>query len=175
VIQTPRLHLVPFELDHAVALAGGRLELGALLGVAIPDGWPHFPEAYSVEAFSTPEDGASARVWGTYLFLLNDRCSLVGSGGYKGKPVDGVVEVGYEVAPNFQNRGLATEATRSMVGHAFSYPQVELVQAHTLGEVNASTKVLNKVGMTFVEAISDPDHGVVWQWQISRSESPVPA
>ena len=113
--------------------------------------------------------------WGTYLFLLRDRSWLVGSGGYKGEPVDGVVEVGYEIAPQFQNQGLATEATRAMIAHAFSHGDVKWVQAHTLGVPNASTKVLENVGMVFVEALDDPDEGVIWKWRIDRSDPRVRA
>lgn len=85
--------------------------------------------------------------------------------------MDGRVEVGYEIAPGFRNQGFATEATRAMVAHAFSQPDVEFVLAHTLPEHNASTKVLEKVGMTLVEAVNDPDDGVVWRWALSRSDS----
>lgn len=171
MIETRRLHLIPFEIDQVVALGRGRQELGVLLGVDIPDGWPQFPEAYSVENVSTAvtqERDSSLRIWGTYLFVLSDRSWLVGSGGYKGRPVGGVVEIGYEMAPDFQNQGFATEATRALIDHAFSHSEIECVIAHTLPERNASTTVLEKVGMALVEAVIDPDEGVVWQWRLSK-------
>lgn len=172
MIDTPRLHLTRFHIEHAVALQRGRSELAAILGVAIPEGWPHFPEAYAVDHVVTTGGGpdAASDTWGTYLFVLRDRTWLVGSGGYKGRPTDGVVEVGYEVAPKFRGRGLATEATRGMVGHAFSHPAVEFVQAHTLGVRNPSTRVLEKLGMELVEEIVDDEEGTVWWWGVSRSE-----
>jgi [ribosomal protein S5]-alanine N-acetyltransferase len=172
VIETRRLRLIPLELEHVVALERGRNELAALLGAAVPGGWPHFPEAYTVEFFSKASDGGSkARVWGTYLFLLRDRPSLVGSGGFKGKPKNGLVEIGYEVAPAFQNKGFATEAARAMVAHAFSYPEVEFVFAHTLAKDNASTTVLKKAGMAFIETVEDPKEGLVWRWRIAKPAS----
>jgi len=87
-----------------------------MLRVAVPEGWSQFPEAYAVDQFrgSVDEDPPST-FWGSYLFLLKDRSALVGSGGYKGEPSDGIVEVGYEIAPGYQNRGFATEATRGMI------------------------------------------------------------
>jgi ribosomal-protein-alanine N-acetyltransferase len=174
MIETERLHLIPFEADHADALERGPSELGALLGVAIPDAWPQFPEAYAVQAGTirdVAEVDRNSQIWGTYLFLLEDRSSLVGSGGYKGKPSDGVVEIGYEIAPGFRNRGLATEATQAMIDHAFAYAEVDAVVAHTLPEFNASTRVLEKSGMVFVDTVTDPDAGTVWQWRVARSSS----
>jgi len=40
------------------------------------------------------------------------------------------------------------------------------VIAHTLPETNASTRVLEKVGMNFVGEVIDPDDGRVWRWQM---------
>lgn len=154
-----------------VALGRGRQELGVFLGADIPDGWPQFPEAYSVENLSTAETqegDLSLRIWGTYLFLLSDRSWLVGSGGYKGRPVGGVVEIGYEVAPDFRNQGFATEATKALIDHAFSHAEIGWVVAHTLPVRNAPTRVLEKVGMALVETVTDPDEGVVWRWGLSK-------
>jgi [ribosomal protein S5]-alanine N-acetyltransferase len=169
VIETPRLLLIPLELKHVQALERDPQQLAALLGLTIPDGWPHFPEAYSVKHYSKIKDEPNAGGWGTYLFLSRDRSSLVGSGGYKGRPANGLVEIGYEVAPVFQNQGFATEAAQAMVAHAFSYPEVEFVLAHTLSQSNASTKVLEKAGMAFIGTVADPKEGTVWRWRIARS------
>jgi RimJ/RimL family protein N-acetyltransferase len=168
VIETRRLRLIPLELEHVVALEGGTDGLAALLGTAIPQGWPHFPEAYSRQFFSRTDGDPDPRVWGSYLFLLRDGSSLVGSGGFKGKPREGLVEIGYEVAPPFQNQGFATEAARAMVAFAFSYPEVEFVFAHTLSKDNASTTVLKKAGMSFIETVEDPKEGIVWRWQVAK-------
>ena len=176
MIETPRLHLIPFEVEHAAALQSGSSKLGSLLGVSVAEGWPHFPEAYAVERLRTEADRDPASgVGGTYLFLSKDHPWLVGSGGYKGEPSRGIVEVGYEIAPDFQNRGLATEATRAMADHAFSHSTVQFVQAHTLPEPNASTRVLEKVGMALVEKVEDPGEGVVWRWVVARADWPAPA
>lgn len=177
MIKTERLHLIRFKIEHAVALEQGRPELGAVLRVEIPDGWPQFPEAYSVKSVTTTDASDAeqdSRIGGTYLFLLNDRSWLVGSGGYKGEPVSGVAEIGYEIARNFQNKGLATEATRAMIDHAFGSSDVDAVIAHTLAEYNASTRVLEKVGMTLVEPVNDPEQGTVWRWRVARTSGEPP-
>ena len=47
-----------------------------------------------------------------HLMELRDRLiySLIGLGGFKGAPDHGQVEIGYEIAPGYRLRGLATEA-----------------------------------------------------------------
>ena len=50
----------------------------------------------------------------------------MGSGGFKGNPLGGGVEIGYEIARVFRNRGLATEAVEGMISLAFSFPEIEI-------------------------------------------------
>ncbi|MGH2694346.1 MAG: GNAT family N-acetyltransferase [Actinomycetota bacterium] len=173
MMETQRLRLVPFGLAHAAALERGPSELAAFLGVDVPEGWPRFPEAYTTENFQGPnlarDNDMSSTPWGSYLFLHRLRPLLVGSGGFKGEPVDGEVEFGYEIAPEFENQGFATEAAKAMIAEAFSHPAVEFVLAHTLPERNASTVVLEKAGLDFVGSIDDPDDGTVWRWRLSRT------
>ncbi|WP_461052486.1 GNAT family N-acetyltransferase [Spirosoma arcticum] len=69
----------------------------------------------------------------------------------------------------YRNQGLATEAANGLINRAFEHPDVNIVQAHTLAEENASVGVLKKCGMAFVQAIEDPDDGAIWQWQLPRS------
>ena len=95
--------------------------------------------------------------------------ALVGSGGFKGGPdPDGVVEIGYEIASEYWNRGFGTQAARGMVDMAFSHAEVQAVMAHTLAEKNASNRILEKLGMQFVTEIVDPNDGPIWRWQVSR-------
>ena len=95
---------------------------------------PHALEA----ARSTDED-----VWGSHLIFDDDL--LVGFGGFKGPPRDGIVEIGYAVSPSRQGRGVATAATRLLIQQARS-AGVETVVAHTLAEFNPSTTVLQRCG-----------------------------
>ncbi len=82
----------------------------------------------------------------------------------------GTIEIGYEIAAEYWNRGLATEAAQGMVDYAFSHEEVRAVIAHTLAQRNASNRVLQKVGMKFIAEVDDPEEGKIWRWQISRDE-----
>jgi RimJ/RimL family protein N-acetyltransferase len=109
--------------------------------------------------------------WWTYLFVHNPDQKLIGLGGFKG-PVneEGMVELGYAIAPAYRRRGLAIEATRGMIKYAFQHPGIRRVDAHTLPEKNASTGVLEKSGMKFIGPVNDPDDGEVWHWSLSRDD-----
>jgi ribosomal-protein-alanine N-acetyltransferase len=170
MIETANLRLVPCEMAHFEAYLRDRQELGNLLGVKIPDGWPHFPEALPMGYKWLKRDPALLGWW-TYLFIHRAEQMLIGSGGFKGRANEnGMVEIGYEIAPSYRERGFATEAARGMVDYAFSHAHVRVVDAHTLPEKNASGSVLSKVGMRWMGVVHHPEDGEIWHWRLSREE-----
>jgi RimJ/RimL family protein N-acetyltransferase len=148
------------------AVAGDESLSGALGGVAIAEGWAVFDEAVRALRDQLADDPDSTR-WGTRLFLLDDPPTLVGWGGFKGPPADGVVEVGYSIAPAFRGRGLATDATCALLAEAFDDREVAAVIAHTLPEHNASTRVLEKTGFT-LDGDALEGEQPVWRWITHR-------
>ncbi|MBV6417846.1 MAG: hypothetical protein CMLOHMNK_02622 [Steroidobacteraceae bacterium] len=170
---TADLELLALLPAHKEAFHRGREHLAALLAVAIPDGWPQFPEAFDLPAPSgipALPDLTNAE-WPAYLFIWRGGSTLVGSGGFAGPPdTGGVVEIGYEIAPTLRNRGLATRAAETMLKSAFRHPQVRAVVAHTLAEENASNAVLRKVGMVFVGELPNTEVGKVWRWELRRQD-----
>src|SRR5262245_10744297 len=108
MIETKHLRLIVCLRSHLEALERGRDELGRLLGLTIPDGWPHFPEAYTPDRLQSLTPGQDGGEWGTYFFTHRAEQALVGSGGFAGGPnARGEIEIGYEIAPAYQGRGLA--------------------------------------------------------------------
>jgi RimJ/RimL family protein N-acetyltransferase len=92
--------------------------------------------------------------------------AVIGNCGFKGPPSpDGVVEIAYGVAPDYQGKGYATEAAQALVTYALNISTVSVVRAHTLPEPNASTRVLTKCGFRRVGEVMDPDDGLVWRWE----------
>jgi [ribosomal protein S5]-alanine N-acetyltransferase len=163
MIQTPNLQLLPVERIHVEALLRSKSELAALLQVRVPDGWPHFPD--SLSALESHACNLLEADWPGYFFLHPKDRVLVGSGVFKGPPDNsGTVEIGYEIASEYWNRGLATEAAQGMIDYAFSHEEVRAVIAHTLAQRNASNRVLQKVGMQFIAEADDPEEGKVWRW-----------
>jgi len=165
---TPHLKLVEGNLELLTAAVAGAKALEAILGVAVAEGWAGFPEALPIlRAQYAANPGEHP--WGSLFFVDPEARALVGFGGFKGPPsADAVVEIGYAIAPAFQGRGLATEAVAQMVQRAFAEPSVAAVDAHTLGEPNPSTRVLEKAGFRKIGEGRDPEVGAVWHWRRTR-------
>jgi len=163
-----RLLLVNATLELLDAAVEDATRLGELLGASLADDWAGFPQVLPRLRELHAENPHTS--WGTVLFLLATPRTLVGMGGYKGEPsLEGLVEIGYAVAPAFRGRGLATEAARALVARAFADPRVQAVTAHTLAEKNPSTGVLEKAGFRRVGEQHDPDVGALWRWQLDRA------
>lgn len=158
---TERLRLVPLTEAHRKAFQQSRGAFATLLGVSLPQGWPEFPEAFG------PGFPQSSAPWSPYLFLLRRDPVLIGNGGYVGAPDgEGVVEIGYEIGPEHQNAGFATEAAGAMVATAFA-AGARAVIAHSLAETNASNTVMQKLGMRFDGELKQ-EGMKIWRWRIDR-------
>jgi RimJ/RimL family protein N-acetyltransferase len=88
----------------------------------------------------------------------------IGGCGFKGPPADGVVEIAYNIDPEHQGNGYATEAADALTNFAFAQ-NVRTVRAHTLPETNASSRVLTKCGFRQAGPVFDPEDGSVWRWE----------
>jgi RimJ/RimL family protein N-acetyltransferase len=150
------------------AAVEGRDALGALLRVSIAEGWEGFPEALPVLRASY-EGSAEPRQWGSLFFIKTDVRTLVGLGGFKGPPsAEGVVEIGYAIAPAFRGQGLATDAVAQMIQRALADGTVRAVDAHTLGCDNPSTRVLQRSAFRKIAELNDPAEGPIWHWRLER-------
>jgi RimJ/RimL family protein N-acetyltransferase len=180
-IRTSRLDLV------AATPAALRIELespellGPHLGARVPKGWP--PELYDESAvrytlqrlLDRPEEAN----WGFHYFLLREDAHepadrvLVGCGGFKGAPwEDGTVEVGYAVVEQFRRRGIASEAVRGLVAHAFNDERVRRVIAETYPYLTPSIGVLQKCGFAFIGSGSEP--GIIryeLRWETTHEQA----
>ena len=176
MIETVNLKLIPCELEHFEAILKDQKLLEQMLGVTVFDDWFDFPGVAGIEAIQYSYQYLKANPdvlgWWTYLFIHVKDTVLVGLGGYKGKADEaGMVEIGYAIVPAYRCRGLATEAAQGLVDYAFSHQHIQLVDAHTLAESNASTRVLEKAGMKHVGTAHDPDAGEVWHWSLKREDN----
>lgn len=168
-IETKNLKLIPCDTEILKTAIQGDEILAKKINVTVQDNWTEFGVValqYSLDRLSGNEEESG---WWTYFPVHKQDNKLIGSGGYKGKPTaDGTVEIGYEIALDYRNRGLATEMTKGLIENAFRDERVRLIVAHTLGQDNASTKVLQKCGFKKVEEINDPDDGLIWKWELKR-------
>jgi RimJ/RimL family protein N-acetyltransferase len=132
-------------------------------GWRLEPGWNEFPGA--LEGSLTMLAEGVPPEWGTQLFVDRAAAVVAGMGGFKGTPRDGAVEIGYQLAPTYRGRGLATGAVHVMVDRARRVG-VHLVVAHTLPGPNPSTAVLERVRFRHAATLEDQDDGPVWRWEL---------
>jgi RimJ/RimL family protein N-acetyltransferase len=170
-IRTARLRIEPVRLAHLQALGQGEAAFGEALGVSVAKDWagPDAQDAITRSGSYLEANPASADWWMHAIIHEADN-QLIGTGGYKGEPAGGMVEIGYELAPAWRGQGLATEAAQGLIDHAFARPDVDHVLAHTLPDANASTRVLKRLGMRFDGEVHDPDDGDIWRWRLDRPQ-----
>jgi RimJ/RimL family protein N-acetyltransferase len=138
------------------------------LGARVASGWQDFAEAMRVSLDKLQANSALSGWW-THLFLVGEPPVVAGVCGYTGPPTaDGVVEIAYAIAPSYQGQGLGTLAATELTRRACDDQRVRLVSAHTLPEHNASTRILEKLGMSFAGVANDADEGPVWRWELTR-------
>lgn len=169
ILETKNLKLIPCDSEILKSAIQGNETLAKKLNVAIQDDWTEFGIGALQYSLDRLLESENEKNWWTYFPIHKKDNELIGSGGYKGKPTtDGTVELGYEIAPTYRNRGLATEMTKGLIENAFNDKRVKSIVAHTLGHENSSTKVLQKCGFKKVQEINDPDDGLIWRWELQK-------
>ncbi|GAB3934119.1 GNAT family N-acetyltransferase [Larkinella terrae] len=109
-------------------------------------------------------------VWYTHWLVVHRELNLtIGGLGMAGPPdADGQIMIGYFMDRKFEGKGYTTEAVNCFLDWIFEQPDVKTVIADTLREFNASQRVLQKTGFTFVGEVEE---GV--RWRKSRPDHPV--
>jgi len=106
--------------------------------------------------------------WIGYFATL-DGNEIIGCGGFKGKPVEGRVEIAYGTFKNYEGRGVATEICRLLVLVSLQTDPSLRITARTFLETNASTQVLKKNGFECTGIVSDEEDGNVWEWELKKA------
>ncbi len=173
ILQTAHLRLLPHTVEHYRVLLVGTGDYARRFGLRVADGVRDMASGPEVSPeFKARLDAAPAPdPWTDGYAIVHQADQLViGLCGYTGPPgEDGVVEIGYGIAPGYRGSGHATEAARALVACAFTSDQVHRVRAHTLPEPNASTRVLTKCGFVKLGEIMHPEDGPVWRWERRRT------
>ena len=163
---TSRLRLVPITLEMVEGvIARNRARAEAAVDVALramgwhaEDACARFPDALLNEdlvgrAFPFSADAIRAapeiRLWGDSLVLpIDGPPRVLGSVVFKGRPDDGIAEVGYGIEDESRGQGIATEATNACIEWALAQPGISAVRATTFPWHAASLGVIRKLGMT---------------------------
>jgi ribosomal-protein-alanine N-acetyltransferase len=104
--------------------------------------------------------------WFGHLVIEGESQQMVGICSLKGPVVEGTVEMVYFTFSGFEGRGIGTAMARFTLDRAIVLQDVRRVIAHTAPEHNASTRILEKIGVRFM--CEEMEDGVaVWLWQVA--------
>jgi RimJ/RimL family protein N-acetyltransferase len=148
-IETRRLRLIAIGLDHLDTELHAPEKLAGMLGASVPASWP--PGLYDRDAMQffhgrLTEGGEAAAGWYGWYAIARP-ATLVACGGYFGPPTeDGLVEIGYSVAPEFRRQGFATEMIEALLRRALERPGVKTIVAETSADNIGSRRALEKCG-----------------------------
>jgi ribosomal-protein-alanine N-acetyltransferase len=151
-LTTPRLRLVASTVELVRAEIEDHQRFGRLLGARVPAGWPPGEAADALRWFLERlehADPADAGWYGFYAIVVHgepDSPVLVGGGGTLGPPIDGRVEIGYSLMPEFHGRGYATEMMAAVVEWIERDSRVRRIEAETAADNAPSRRLLDRLG-----------------------------
>lgn len=100
--------------------------------------------------------------WIGYYVKHDD--NLVGSAAFKGRPVNGTVEIAYGTIEKYRKQGIGTAVCKLLVDLALETDPGIRITARTLPEENFSMRILKKNNFFFTGTVNDPEDGEVWEW-----------
>lgn len=106
--------------------------------------------------------------WIGYYVKQND--NLVGAAGFKGQPVNGIVEIAYGTFEKYGKQGIGTEICKQLVDLSLKTDPSIRITARTLPEKNFSTRVLEKNSFEFIGTVDDSEDGEVWEWEFKATK-----
>lgn len=159
--QSEMLELIPLDLANLRRLAeSDPVDLGSM---EICEG--ALPPAQVVSRVLAQLDVGTPPRW-CVPFLIVSRNTVLGTCRFRAAPVDGSVEIGYEVAESQRGRGIATAAVSLLLQSATSSGCVRRVVARILPDNVASSKVVSRLGFAQGGLLIDDDGETVLLWAI---------
>jgi [ribosomal protein S5]-alanine N-acetyltransferase len=169
MLETKNLRLLPHLPAHLLALTESEEAYEKCSGIRIAPGVRDFLLAGSADFMARLRAATAPDPWNfgfAVVHKIDNR--MIGFGSFTGPPnSEGAVEIAYGIAPDYQNKGYATEVAALLVNFAGREPSVKTICAHTLPETNASTRVLQKSGFQKTGEVVDSENNLVWRWERS--------
>jgi [ribosomal protein S5]-alanine N-acetyltransferase len=140
-------------LDGTTGIRGARIAQGALP-----------PPFLMALALSEIARGSDMR-WNASRLLCAHGVQIVASGGFKGDPIDGRVEIGYGTAESERGLGHASWMAQALCSEARAQPGVREVLAESAIDNLASEAVLRRTGFEVIFQRADLEDGVLNVWR----------
>ena len=140
-ILTRRLSLVALgPADAAAVLSGAR-------SAAWAAGYPTPGDVEVARWVSAGRFAPRDPRFGPRRIIVSDPGLVIGGVGFHGAPRDGVVEIGYGIAPEWRGQGLGSEVVMAFVAYAFTLAGVRRVTAVADPANVASRRALERAGL----------------------------
>ena len=160
LIETERLLLRPWAIEHAEALADALGESVEHLMPWIPWATPVAPTRTQAEALVRRWiEERTAGVNFIYAVLERREGRLVGGIGLYARVGKGRLEIGYWLRRSAAGAGLATESARALTEAGFAVTDIEALEIHIDPENSASRRIPEKLGYSLVEHRRGRDTG----------------
>lgn len=101
-------------------------------------------------------------------FASIDGKELVGSGGFKGQPKNGKIEIAYGTFQNHEGKGVGTQICRQLVLISLQTDPSVRITARTLQDGHASIRILVKNGFECNGVVNDKEDGEVFEWEFKN-------
>ena len=167
-IKTERLLIVAHLPRHLRALVRGVEDFENTAGLRVADGIRDQLLSARADYLTKLETAKEPDPWQFGFGVIHKTDNvLMGMCGFPGLPNEqGVAEIAYGIAPEYQGRGYATEAAQALIDFASRDARVKKLRAHTLPEWNGSTRVLEKCSFRKIGDSVDPGTDQpVWRWE----------
>ncbi len=102
-------------------------------------------------------------------YYAEENGELIGSGAFKGRPVDHTVEISYGTMDNYRQKGIGTRICKHLVELSLATDPSVRITARTLPEHNYSTRILEKNNFILLGSVNDPEDGDVWEWEYKKT------
>jgi RimJ/RimL family protein N-acetyltransferase len=144
VLDTPRLRLRPYRASDAAAMFALYSDPRVMRYWSFPP-WREQAQAAAYLERAIAETGAGQVL--AWAMALREDDLLVGTATLHSWHRDqGRAEIGYSLSPSHQGRGLASEALRAVLGHAFGALALRRVEADVDPRNQASCRLLERLG-----------------------------
>ena len=131
---------------------------------ADPEVMAHFPATLSKAESDTLAHKIQSSIaengWGFWAIELKERHQFIGFTGLHNQPeqfeFSPCVEIGWRFAKEYWHQGYATEAAEACLNFAFQDLNLKEVVAFTATSNQPSEKVMQRLGMTFIQKFNHP-------------------
>lgn len=144
-ITTKRLIIKPFTIDLINAALTQDKNVYKKIDIIPNKEWPEPDLQEAMDYFRTELLRNGVTGFGSWI-ILNEAKEIIGSIGFLGEPVNGVVEIGFGIIPSKRKNGFCEESIHALCNWAIKSTNVQTIIAHCNTENIASKNVLIKCG-----------------------------